>query len=312
MFRTTLPLLMALVACGTNTPSDAPPAAGADNAEATKDAEMKKVAERRAADLDGSNAKVPPADLPTTIPAPDDVAAAPDDATKTESGLAYKILTSNGGTEKPSGNATVTIDYTGWTTDGKMFDSSLTRGQKATFPLRNLIKGWQEGVPLMAKGDSARLWIPEELAYMGRPGKPAGMLVFDIELHDFTEPPPPPETPADVAAPPADAQKTASGLSYKVLTPGSGTVHPTAESTVQAHYSGWTTDGNMFDSSIMRGKPLSMPLNRVIPGWTEGVQLMVEGEKTRFWIPEELAYKGAKGAPAGMLVFDIELIKILK
>ena len=76
------------------------------------------------------------------------------------------------------------------------------------------------------------------------------------------------------------------------------------------HYAGWTTDGKMFDSSIPRGKPSSFPLNRVIPGWTEGVQLMVVGEKTRFWIPEELAYKGKPGRPQGMLVFEIELLEI--
>jgi peptidylprolyl isomerase len=79
---------------------------------------------------------------------------------------------------------------------------------------------------------------------------------------------------------------------------------------VTVHYAGWTTDGKMFDSSIPRGKPSTFPLNRVIPGWTEGLQLMVIGEKTRFWIPEELAYKGKPGRPQGMLVFDVELLEI--
>ena len=67
----------------------------------------------------------------------------------------------------------------------------------------------------------------------------------------------------------------------------------------------------MFDSSVTRGEPATFPLNRVIKGWTEGVQLMVEGEKTRFWIPEPLAYRGER-EPKGMLVFDVELIKIAK
>ena len=80
---------------------------------------------------------------------------------------------------------------------------------------------------------------------------------------------------------------------------------------MKVHYSGWTTDGKLFDSSVQRGAPTSFALNQVIKGWTEGVQLMVEGEKTRFWIPEELAYKGRPGAPAGMLVFDVELLHIL-
>src|SRR6476646_6320311 len=102
--------------------------------------------------------------------------------------------------------------------------------------------------------------------------------------------------PDDVKMPPKDAKKTSSGLAYKVLTPGTGKKHPTASSSVTVHYTGWTTDGKMFDSSVARGEPATFPLNRVISGWTEGVQLMVEGEKTRFWIPEPLAY-GGKRAP---------------
>jgi FKBP-type peptidyl-prolyl cis-trans isomerase len=116
--------------------------------------------------------------------------------------------------------------------------------------------------------------------------------------------------PDDVAAPPADAQRTSSGLASKVLKPGSGTRHPRPNSRVLVHYTGWTTDGKEFDSSERRGEPVAFGLHQVIPGWTEGVQMMVEGERRRFWIPEELAYKGRPGAPAGMLVFDVELIRI--
>ena len=119
-----------------------------------------------------------------------------------------------------------------------------------------------------------------------------------------------PAPPPDLAAPPSDAQSTSSGLATKVITPGSGTSHPHARSRVKVHYSGWTTDGQMFDSSVARNEPISFGLNQVIAGWTEGVQLMVEGETRRLWIPENLAYAGQRGAPQGMLVFDVELIKI--
>ena len=115
--------------------------------------------------------------------------------------------------------------------------------------------------------------------------------------------------PSDVAAAPADAETTASGLASKVLEAGSGGTHPTATSNVTVHYTGWTTDGRMFDSSVTRGQPATFPLNGVIRGWTEGVQFMVVGEKRRFWIPEELAYGGRRD-PRGMLVFDVELIAI--
>jgi peptidylprolyl isomerase len=94
-----------------------------------------------------------------------------------------------------------------------------------------------------------------------------------------------------------------------VLQPGSGTRHPRPNSSVTVHYTGWTTDGKTFDSSITRGQPLTFELDGVIRGWTEGVQMMVEGEKCRFWIPANLAYEGMSG-PQGMLVFDIELIRI--
>src|SRR5574338_574727 len=98
--------------------------------------------------------------------------------------------------------------------------------------------------------------------------------------------------PPDVAAPPPDATKTPSGLAFKVLQPGTSTQHPRPNSQVTVNYTGWTTDGKMFDSSVQRGEPATFSLDGVIPGWTEGVQRMVPGEKCRFWIPGSLAYDG--------------------
>jgi FKBP-type peptidyl-prolyl cis-trans isomerase len=118
--------------------------------------------------------------------------------------------------------------------------------------------------------------------------------------------------PPDVAAPPADAQRTASGLAYKILQPGTGTRHPRPASVVVAHYTGWKTNGEMFDSSVLRREPLEYPLHKLIPGWVEGMQMMVAGEKRRFWIPGHLAYDNLPDptAPKGMLVFDIELLEV--
>ena len=126
------------------------------------------------------------------------------------------------------------------------------------------------------------------------------------------EEPPMIAPPPDVAAAPADASVTASGLASKVIQPGNSNVRPSASSTVRVHYTGWTTDGEMFDSSVVRGEPAEFPLDGVIPGWTEGVQLMVVGEKRRFWIPGALAYDNIPmpGAPKGTLVFDIELLGV--
>jgi FKBP-type peptidyl-prolyl cis-trans isomerase len=241
------------------------------------------------------------------IPTPPDVAAAPDDSQKTSSGLASKVIEAGSGKTHPSRTDRVTVEYTGWTTDGKMFDSSISTGKPVTFSLDRVITGWTEGVQLMVAGETRRFWIPEALAYKGKEGRPQGTLVFDVKLISFTETPS--QIPTDFKTPPPVAKRTLSGLSYKVLKPGGGKKHPAEASSVTVHYSGWTSSGAMFDSSIAAGKPATFSLESVIPGWTEGVQLMVEGEKTRFWIPESLAYKGL-GPVFGDLVFDIELIKI--
>ncbi len=238
------------------------------------------------------------------IPPPPDVAAPPPDAIRSPSGLASKVVEPGTGTVHPAKDDIVTVHWTGWTTDGKMFDSSVARGRANTFRLDRAIPGWVEGLPLMVEGEKRRFWIPEPLAYRGQQGRPKGMVVFDVELLAL-----PVRAPADVKAPPPDATRTASGLAFKVLKEGVGGRHPRPSSSVTVNYSGWTSEGKLFDSSVTRGEPATFRLDEVIPGWTEGVGLMVEGEKRRFWIPERLAYKGS-GPVKGDLVFDIELLKI--
>jgi peptidylprolyl isomerase len=249
------------------------------------------------------------------IPAPADVGKPPADAVKEKSGLVSKVLTKGSGGEHPGPSDSVKVHYTGWTKDGNMFDSSVARAAPAEFRLDEVIKGWTEGLQLMVTSEKRRLWIPAELAYGSEPrmGAPVGDLTFDVELLEIHKAAPPPPVPTDLTKPPADAKKTKSGLVYRHLTGGKGTTKPKETDTVSVHYSGWTKDGKMFDSSVTRGKPTSFMLNRVIKGWTEGVQLMVEGDKVRFWIPASLAYgdkPSRPGAPVGDLVFDVELLKI--
>ena len=303
----TLCVLLTLTACsGPDSSSSEPAAQRSQNTTPTAETATANTSSTPA----GENTTV------TTPSTPSDVAAPPVDATTTTSGLAYKVLREGTGSDHPTNAAKVEVHYSGWTTDGKLFDSSVARGETISFPLNGVITGWSEGVQLMVMGEKTRFWIPADLAYGEKPrqqGAPAGTLVFDIELLNIEEPPPAPSVPEDVAGPPDDATVTASGLAYKVLREGTGTAHPMTTSTVEVHYSGWTTDGKMFDSSVVRDEPTRFPLNRVIKGWTEGLQLMVSGEKTRFWIPADLAYgetPSRPGAPAGMLVFDVELLLI--
>ena len=147
--------------------------------------------------------------------------------------------------------------------------------------------------------------IPQTLAFAV-----VGFLVFGLAAAAAQIP-----APDDVAAAPSDAETTSSGLASTVVQAGTGSAHPSASDEVTVHYTGWTTDGNMFDSSVARGAPATFPLNGVISGWTEGVQLMVVGEKRRFWIPSDLGYgeRGAAGGqipPGATLVFDVELLGI--
>jgi FKBP-type peptidyl-prolyl cis-trans isomerase len=261
--------------------------------------------------------------LPTTAPpppkpdpeAPADLTSPPADAEQTPSGLVSKVLKPGTGSEHPRPDDTVTVHFSGWMHNGVRFDSTADRGQPIDYKLDRMIRGWIEGIGLMVEGEKRRLWIPGRLAYGDEPrhfGQPYGPLVFDVELLSFRHPPAPPTVPSDLKSPPADAVRTKSGIVYKVLRPGTGKMHPGARSTVEVHYSGWTLDGKMFDSSVLRGDTASFPLNGVIRGWTEGVQLMVVGEKARFWIPAKLAYgdNPGTGQPSGTLVFDIELLGI--
>src|SRR5262245_38449592 len=218
---------------------------------------------------------------PKPIPAPPDVAAIPADAKNAPSGLAWKQLSPPTGKDTPKDTSTVKMHYTAWTTDGKMMDSSVTRGEPVSFPMASAPPGFKEGLAMMAVGEKRRFWMPKALATRGGGDLPGDLIVFDVELISVVNL----DAPPDVAASPADAQKTPSGLASKVLVKGTGKTRPSATSTVQVHYTGWTTDGKMFDSSVARGQPAEFALNGVIAGWTEGVQLMVEGEKRRFWIP---------------------------
>jgi peptidylprolyl isomerase len=242
------------------------------------------------------------------VPAPDDVAAVPDDAERTGSGLAFKVLQPAEGDDRPGPNDLATVRYTGWTTDGVMFDSTEIQRRSRTFGVNKVIPGFGEALQLMVAGEKRRFWIPESLAYAGAPGRPQGMLVFDIELVSFQRAP---EVPPGLAEPPADAVHTESGLAYVVLADGDAE-RPGPEDMVLLRLNAWTRDGSLYDSSEMRGEPVNFRMDMTIPAFSELLPSMGRGAHWRIWSPAEMARLDDESVVDQPLVFDITLLDFLQ
>lgn len=255
-----------------------------------------------------SEAPVPaPAPEPQAPPAPADLTP-PAGAQTTASGLAYQVLEEGSGSARPDANDLVVVHYTGWRAeDGALFDSSLTRGKPALLPLEALIEGWTEGLQLMTEGAKWRLWIPAELAYAGVEGRPQGMLVFDVELIDVREIP---SVPENLPEPPADAEKSPSGLAWKVLEAGAGDERPGPGDRVKVEYIAWNQEGQWVDATYAKGSPAILAFDGVIAGWQEALRGMAPGEKRRLWVPAELAYGNDPSQPHGPMVFEVQLLEI--
>lgn len=242
------------------------------------------------------------------------IAVIPADALRSQLGVASKILVPADDSKHPGLRDRVIVHYTGWTAAGREFASA--KEAPATFPMLQLIPGWIDSLALMARGEKRRIWVPAALAYGDSstdPAAPAGDLVFDIELLGILPGDGPPTIPPDLSPVPKDAKRTRSGLAYRILQHGRGAAHPKPESTVEVQYTGWRTDGHLYNSTTDRTRPALLPLASTQPGWRESVRLMVVGDKGRFWIPNRLLSTGpAPSGPAGegMLVFDIELLAI--
>lgn len=237
----------------------------------------------------------------------------------TPSGLQYEVLKEGKG-PKPNVESTVKVHYTGYLTNGSKFESSLDQGQPVEFSLNQVIKGWTEGVQLMTIGSKYKFYIPTELAYDQQSNekiKAGSALIFEIELLEIKES----EKTKGIKFLEQNKTKpgvkvTSSGLQYEIIKSTTGK-KPKASDKVKVHYTGKLLDGKTFDSSVDRGQPAEFMLNEVIPGWTEGLQLMSIGSKYKFYIPSELAYgdhaqPGSPIGPGSTLVFDVELLEIKK
>lgn len=294
-----------LAAAGCESKRETPPAVTSmPEAPSTPAPMLSASAARASASASGSSAATATSAAPAVSAQPPPDRTPPKDAIKTKSGLAMVVLTKGTGTKHPKQTDVVRAQFLGYAPNGQAFGGR----EPVLLTLSQEPPGWVEALEQMVEGEKRRVWMPAALAYGNAPGAPKDDLVLDLELIAIPEAP---KAPPDVKAPPKDATKQPNGLAYKVLQKGSGSEHPTATSRVTMHYTGWTKDGKMFDSSVMRGTPLTIGLNQVIPGWTQAVPLMVAGEKMRLWIPAALAYgehPSRPGAPAGDLVFDLELI----
>ena len=244
--------------------------------------------------------------------------------TVTPTGLQYEVLEAGVATgETAKLGDMVEIHFVGKHMDGEEFVSSRAQGAAASFPVaQGLMPGMREGLQLMRVGDRTRFTMPPTLAF-GERGTPDGRIgpneaiIYEVELVKVSNP----ERNLEEAqkwltenAKREQIKKTESGLQYEVVSTGpeEGT-NPAATDVVRVHYRGTLTDGTEFDSSYSRGEPTEFPLNRVIKGWTEGLQLMRPGDKYKFYIHPDLAYGASGSGPIGpneALIFEVELLEI--
>lgn len=256
-------------------------------------------------------------------------ADAPEEFTTTESGLKYRIRRKSDG-KKPTPKSMVTVHYRGWLNEDEIFDTTYgTGGTPAQFGVNGVIPGWSEGLQLIGEGGMIELAIPSDLGYGERGHPPAipgsATLHFIVELIKVGDDVKPPETPnhegydhpGEESSPsddkvPEGFTATASGLKYRVTKESKGR-KPTASSMVKVHYRGTLTNGTVFDESYSKGKPVEFPLNGVIAGWTEGLQLVGEGGSIELIIPGKLGYPNGQPPqipPNATLRFTVDLLEV--
>lgn len=239
-------------------------------------------------------------------------------------GLQFRDLKEGMGEACPEG-ASVTVHYVGWLTNGTEFDNSRKRGEPAKFALTGVIRGWTLGIPGMKPGGVRKLVIAPKMGY-GPIQKgdipPNSTLIFEVELisanapagarNVTTGPGRPLSDNSNGGTDDAELKDLEGGLKYRDVKEGSGDAVK-AGATITIHYTGWTVDGNVFDSSKKTGMPATFPLGRLIPGWQKGIPGMKPGGIRKLVIPGALGYgpdgSGDNIPPNATLVFEIELVK---
>jgi FKBP-type peptidyl-prolyl cis-trans isomerase len=227
---------------------------------------------------------------------PPDVGAPPPDATRTPDGLATKVTKPGTGKLHPQPADGVRVLYTLWRRDGRLL---LMADKPRLHGVINWFEAWANTLQQMVEGEARTVWVPESLCWEFH-----GDVTLVVELVEIV---PAPKVPTDVGAPPRDAVVEKSGLVSKVVRGGVGTAHPTPTGEVAAQWVGWTTKGTVVDSTYGQG-PVDLHLASIKPRFKEVLELMVEGEVRRIWIPEALVRGSVLGT--GTFVYDIELVRI--
>ena len=234
----------------------------------------------------------------------------------TQSGLKYSILKKGQDGPHPTLADMVTVHYTGWLTDGKVFDSSVKRGEPASFKLGGVVLGWREGIQLMTPGSKFKFTIPPELGY-GAQGAgrgaipPNATLIFEVELISIKRGPP---LPVFHKGNPENQKKTESGLVYEVIKAGAGE-RPMEDEQIEIKIAVWNEEGKLVRCSELDGRNLIFSTNTARIGvLSEGPLLLQEGSRYRFIVPAELAF-GTRGAgpldpPGAATIWEMELVKI--
>ncbi|HEY4260377.1 MAG TPA: FKBP-type peptidyl-prolyl cis-trans isomerase [Schlesneria sp.] len=270
-------------------------------------------------------AKVEKPKVPAKAPGPVDPDA-PEEFSTTESGLKYRIRRKSEG-EKPTKDQMVYVDYRAWLEDGTIFETTYgTAGTPATLQLNSdPAHGRAEGIQLVGVGGMIELEVPATEGVAGRPGLPKLHYLIELlkamDAPKASDPSLPPSTPSANATlvgkvdddAPEEFTTTASGLKYRIRRKSDGK-KPTAANSVKVHYKGWLDDGKQFDSSYDRGQPIDFGLSQVVPGWTEGLQLVGTGGMIELEIPSKLGY-GPSGKPPvippdSTLHFIVELLDV--
>jgi len=234
------------------------------------------------------------------------------DIQTTESGLKYSVLCKGSKGPHPRMGQTVKVHYTGWFTDGKIFDSSVQRGEPAIFKLGQVIQGWNEGLQLMTPGAKFKFTIPGHLAYgpKGRGKIPANAtLIFEVHLLEVWVP------PVFRKGNPAAQKTTPSGIKYEVLMPGNGN-KPGKDDVFEMKYAFWDVKGKLLDCTENQGHTIKGSTKHMGLGFLKEAPLLLSpGARYRFEIPAALCFKDeAKGSlpPNSVTIWELEMVRFIK